>query len=108
MAVILKGDAFKITPLSDEEQYVAQDQITTWKFEVTPRKAGTQHLAICVSLRVPASPAQVLRKTIDIREEKIDVQAGLGQFPKVIAASWQWYVGTAVTAAGVVLSAIYH
>ncbi len=34
MAVTLKGDGFRITAYSDEEQSVTQEEITTWEFDI--------------------------------------------------------------------------
>jgi hypothetical protein len=53
MAVTLKGDGFRITPYSDEEQGVTQGGITTWEFDIRALKRGSQRLVMCVSLRVP-------------------------------------------------------
>ena len=109
MAVTLKGDGFRITPYSDEEQFVAQDGITTWEFDVRALKGGQQRLVMCVSLRIPVAGQPLEHKSIPVREATIDVQVGVpalvGNF---VAANWQWFIGTAVAIIAVVVAVIYH
>ena len=76
MAVALKGDAFRITAYSDDEQAVTQDGITTWEFDVQALKRGQQRLVMCVSLRIPIPGQPLEHKSIPVREATIDVQVG--------------------------------
>jgi hypothetical protein len=110
MAVTLKGDAFQITAYSDEEQGVTQDGITTWEFDIRALKRGQQHLAMCVSLRIPVPGQPLEHKSIPVREATIYVQVGapalVGQF---VSRNWQWFIGTAIAIAAVVVSVVlYH
>lgn len=109
MAVILKGDAFQITAYSDEEQGVAQDGITTWEFDIRALKRGQQRLVMCVSLRIPVPGQPLEHKSIPVREATINVQVGapalVGQF---VARNWQWFIGTAIAIAAVVVAVLYH
>jgi len=108
MAVTLKGDGFQITSYSDEEQGVSPDGVTMWEFDIRALKRGQQRLVIAVSLRVPVAGQPMERKSIPVREATIDVQVGapalIGHF---VAANWQWFVGTAIAIAAV-LVALFH
>ncbi len=109
MAVTLKGEGFRITAYSDEEQSVTQDAITTWEFDIRALKRGQQRLVMCVSLRIPVPGQSVEHKSIPVREATIDVQvrapALVGHF---VSGNWQWFIGTAIAIAAVVVAVIYH
>jgi hypothetical protein len=109
MAVTLRGDGFRITSYSDEEQGVSKDAPTKWEFDIRAEKRGQQRLVLSVSLQVlvPGWPSQ--RRSIPVREVTIDVQVGtpalVGHF---VSANWQWFVGTAIAIAAVVVAALIH
>ena len=109
MAVTLKGDRFRIEALSDEEQSVSQDRITSWEFDIRALERGRQRLVMSVSLRIPVPGETVQRMSIPVREATIDVQVGtpalIGRF---VAANWQWFVGTAVAVAAVIVTVVLH
>ncbi len=109
MAVTLKGDGFRITAYSDEEQRVTQDEITTWEFDVQALKRGQQRLVMSVSLRIPVPGQSLEHKSIPVREATINVHVGapalVGHF---VAANWQWFIGTAIAIAAVVVAVVYH
>lgn len=52
MAVRLAGTAFEITPLSSEEQLVANDTFTQWAWDIMPTEAGHRNLTLIVTARV--------------------------------------------------------
>jgi len=64
MAVTLKGDGFRVTAYSDEEQRVTPDEITTWEFDVQALKRGQQRLVMSVSLRIPVPGQPLEHKSI--------------------------------------------
>jgi kumamolisin len=112
MAVTLRGDGFRITANSEEEQSVTPDRITIWQFDIQALKRGQQRLVMSVSLRIPVPGQPVQRMSIPVREATIDVHVGtpalVGHF---VADNWQWFIGTAVAIAGVVagvLVAVLH
>jgi tetratricopeptide (TPR) repeat protein len=108
MAVTLHGDGFRITPYGDEEQSVTPDGITTWEFDIRALKRGQQRLVMSVSLRIPVAGQPLERKSIPVREATIDVQveafALIGRF---VAANWQWFVGTAIAIAAVLVAVLH-
>jgi hypothetical protein len=107
MAVNLTGDGFRIKAYSDEEQAVTQDGITTWEFDVRAIERGQQRLVMCVSLRIPVPGQPLERKSIPVREATIDVQVGVpalvGHF---VSGNWQWFIGTAIAIAAVVVAVL--
>jgi len=109
MAVTLKGDGFRIAAYSDEEQSVTQGEITTWEFDVRALKRGSQRLVMCVSLRIPVTGQPLEHKSIPVREAMIDVQVGapalVAQF---VSSNWQWFIGTAIAIAAVLVAVLYH
>jgi hypothetical protein len=109
IAVTLKGEAFRITAYSDEEQSVTQDEITTWEFDVRALKRGSQRLVMCVSLRIPVLGQSLEHKSIPIREAIIDVQVGAPALvAHFVSDNWQWFIGTAIAIAAVLVAMLFH
>jgi hypothetical protein len=109
MAVTLRGDGFRITAYSDEEQSVTQDGVTTWEFDIRALERGQQRLVMCVSLRIPVAGQPLEHKSIPVREATIDVQVSaptlVGHF---VSNNWQWFIGTAIAITAVVAAVLYH
>jgi hypothetical protein len=109
MAVTLKGDGFRIKAYSDEEQAVIQDGITIWEFDIYAIERGQQRLVICVSLRIPVPGQPSEHKSIPVREATINVQVGVpalvGHF---VSGNWQWFIGTAIAIAAVLVAVLVH
>jgi hypothetical protein len=108
MAVALKGDGFKISAYSDEEQLVTRNQITTWEFDITALKRGQQRLVISVSLRIPLPGQAAEHKSVPVREATIEVQVGAAAAMEFVTANWQWFVGTAIAIGGLVTAIVVH
>jgi hypothetical protein len=109
MAVTLKGDGFQIKPYSDEEQTVTPDSITIWEFDIYAIERGQQRLVISVSLRIPVPGQSLERKSIPVREATIDVQVGLpARVGHFVSGNWQWFIGTAIAIAAVVVAVLVH
>jgi len=109
MAITLKSDGFQITAYSDEEQVLTRNDVTTWEFDIQAIKSGPQRLVLCASLRIPAAGQTFKQKSIPVREFIIDVEA---RRPVLIAhfvsANWQWFIGTAIAIAAVIVAVLYH
>jgi kumamolisin len=109
MAVALKGDGFKITGYSDEEQRVSHDDVTAWEFDIEALKRGQQRLVLSVSLRVPVPGQPVERKSIPVRETTILVHVGTPALvAHFVAGNWQWAIATAIGIATLVVAIFYH
>jgi hypothetical protein len=109
MAMALRGDGFVVTSYSDEEQVISEDAVTTWEFDIRAKKRGEQRLVLSVSLRVPVLGWPSQHRSIPVREVTIDVRVGaparVGLF---VSANWQWFVGTSIAIAAVVVAALIH
>ena len=109
MAVTLKSDGFQITPYSDEEQRISENQITTWEFDIRALKRGPQLLVMSVSLRIPVPGQTSERKSIPVREVTIDVQVGeLALVGHFLASNWRWCITTAIAVAALLVAVLYH
>jgi hypothetical protein len=109
MAVTLKGDGFRITDYSDEEQGVTQEGISTWEFDICALKRGQQRLIMCVSLRIPVPGQPLEHKSIPVREATIEVQVWVpAVVTHFVSANWQWFIGTAIAIAAVLAAVLYH
>ena len=109
MAVALKGDGFKITGYSDEEQRVSHDDITAWEFDIEALKRGQQRLVLSVSLRVPVPGQPVEHKSIPVREATIVVHVGSPALvAHFIVGNWQWFIGTAIAVAAGLVAVLIH
>lgn len=109
MAVTLKGDGFGITPYSDEEQIVNRGTVTTWEFDIRAERRGQQRLVLSVSLRVPVQGWSSQNRSIPVREVTIDVQVGVATLVShFVSANWQWFIGTAIAIAAVVVAVLLH
>jgi eukaryotic-like serine/threonine-protein kinase len=108
MAVTLKGDGFRITGYSDEEQIVTDEGLTMWEYDIRALKRGQQRLVTCVSLRIPVAGQPLEHKSIPVREATIDVQVGA---PALVAyfivGNWQWFIGTAIAIAAVLVAVLH-
>jgi len=109
MAITLKSDGFQITAYSDEEQVLTRNDVTTWEFDIQAIKSGPQRLVLCASLRIPVAGQTFKQKSIPVREFTIDVEA---RRPVLIvhfvSANWQWFIGTAIAIATVIVAILYH
>jgi hypothetical protein len=109
MAVTLDGDGFRIKAYSDEEQAVTQDGITIWEFDICGIKRGQQRLVIRVSLRIPVPGQSFECQSIPVRETTIDVQVGVpARVGHFVSSNWQWFIGTAIAVAAVVVTVLVH
>ena len=105
-----EDDGLEIKSYSDKEQIVTQDETTTWEFAILACKRGQQRLVMSVSLRIPVPGQQEPKsKSIPVREETINVQVGAPALAAhFISGNWQWFVGTAIAIAALVVAVLYH
>lgn len=109
MAVFLKSDGFNITAYSDEEQIVTRKESTTWEFDIRAIKTGMQRLILRVSLRIPIAGQFLTAKSIPVHEAIINVQVRRTALAvKFVSANWQWFIGTMIAIAAVVVAILYH
>jgi hypothetical protein len=102
MEVELRGDTFKIAPLSKPNQVVAPT--ARWQYDVWPLRAGLHTLTLSVSLSlenlVPGAPPSS-RISVPVFERQIRIRVNLGYSTRsFLASNWQWLVGTGIGAGG--------
>jgi len=108
MAVTLKGDGFRISAYSDEEQIVTHEGLTMWEYDIRALKRGQQRLVTCVSLRIPVAGQPFEHKSIPVREATIDVQVGAPALVAyLVVGNWQWFIGTAIAIAAVLVAVLH-
>jgi hypothetical protein len=109
MAVTLKGEAFHIAAYSDEEQSVTPEGISTWEFDIRALRRGSQRLVMCVSLRIPVPGQRLEHKSIPVREAVIDVHVGAPALvAHFVSDNWQWFIGTVIAIAAVLVAILFH
>lgn len=90
MEAQLTGRGFAIEALTPDLQAVTSQQVTRWKWEVTPTEHGQQtlHLAISAHIDVAGRDAPLVVRTFD-REIRVDitVQQRVSNF---LQKNWQW------------------
>lgn len=101
MKMSLTGADFDITPLSTEEQFIADNTPTTWEWQITPKHSGTLslHLAATVELNDLSKDFAAVDRTIAVQVDPVNAlenffQANtvwaLGVLSAAIASIWTW------------------
>lgn len=95
MKSVLRGEHFKITPLTSEEQLISEKDSTEWSFVVVPQEEGKQKLHLTVSVVVKLSDGQEKTRDFPAKEETINVT--VSPFVRVASfaeAEWHWILTT--------------
>jgi|GEM_PF-1184378 len=93
MKVKLVGNTFDIMPLSTEEQFIEEENYTSWYWDVTPRVSGNQSLKFTVSIGMGNNMKDIIFKT-----EYINVNVSIvNEVINFIKINWQWIVGFIMT-----------
>jgi hypothetical protein len=90
MEAQLTGRGFAIEALTPDLQAVTSQQITRWKWEVTPTEYGphTLHLAVSAHIDVAGRDAPLVARTFD---RQIQVEITIPQrVSGFIQKNWQW------------------
>lgn len=90
------GQAFEIQPLHDSEiQPVdAREGPTTWQWQVTSKKGGTQILTLVIYRLIQFEGAEYWRQVESYRAD-INVEVSFGQH--ILAFDWKWLGGLLIT-----------
>lgn len=94
MKANLSGSGFNILNILPDEQAVLSDSTTSWKWEVTPIKAGTQHLNLSMSadINVAGRDAPIIiqtyRKSIEVSVSPVTRVSRLLNF---LSSNWEWF-----------------
>lgn len=101
MKMSLTSADFDITPLSTQEQFIADNTPTSWEWEITPKHSGTLslHLAATVELNDLSKDFAAVDRTIAVQVDPVNAaenffQANavwaLGVIGAAIASIWTW------------------
>jgi hypothetical protein len=90
MEAQLTGRGFAIEALTPDLQAIASQQVTRWKWEVTPTEHGRQtlHLALSAQIDVAGRDAPLVVRTFD-RDIQVDITFPQRAFG-FIEKNWQW------------------
>jgi hypothetical protein len=97
MEVRLSGEpAFDIRPITPLVQAITKDQITEWKWQVTPLQRGKQILFLTASIYI-VDKATDIPRVVESLEREITVEVTI---PELLAGLWndywQWILATVV------------
>lgn len=74
MAATLHGSTFQITPLTKEEQAIADDSFTVWNWEIRPLDWGKQTLYLNVCARLLLQNAKEERRCSSVYQRDISIE----------------------------------
>ena len=75
--------------------------LARWEYDVTPVRAGSQTLTLCVSLRIDSPHASSGRIAVPVLERQIQVRVNVGYgIQRFTANNWQWVAGTVIGLGG--------
>jgi hypothetical protein len=102
MAVQLRGDAaFAIAALSELEQPVGRMEATTWEFDVRGEQPGRHALTAIVTLRLPLTGRDDLRRSVPVLERTVRIRvAPLYAGGLFLQDNWKWLIATAIAVGG--------
>lgn len=90
----LVGDGFEIEPLGDEEKNVSSEGLTSWMWDVTPVRSGTQPLVLLMTIKVRIPGGGNETKELPVFSKPSQV-AGSPAYATVrfLRGRWPWFVG---------------
>jgi hypothetical protein len=81
MSVTLNGGAaFQVAPAGPQVQGISRKQVTTWKWNVTPKMLGTQYLILSFDAIITLNGKDAI-KNVRTLTEAIEVEVGLPETP---------------------------
>lgn len=90
MSAVLKSSGFEIIKLTPETQAISFEEITDWKWEITPIKRGEQTLYLTISAILFVNGERTPRK-IESYREKIYIKVTFMQLLSFfIKDKWNW------------------
>lgn len=95
MEAILKGDAFKITRLSSDQQVLPPGDFAQWAWDVVPLESGSHSLQLLISVRLksPEFGEETYSHPVLEREIKVEVSPYY-VVATFLASYWHWIVAT--------------
>lgn len=106
-AARLDGPGFDLAPSGEQEQYLAEGAEIGWRWSLTPRRSGSQRLALALALRwKPQSGAFTSPREVTIYSKSLDIQVhsflGMTQTQALVAAIFSLLFGGGLGALAIV------
>jgi len=98
------GAGVDVQPLGKDEQSVAGGGFAEWRWNVTPKRSGSQRLTVTIIAHLTYPNGRDIPKTLRTLTQKIEVSANVGDSIKTFFASyWQWLTTTLIIPIGLFL-----
>jgi hypothetical protein len=100
MQASLSGLAFDIVAITPDEQAIASKGITSWQWEVVPKKEGSQRLYLSLTALFDVNGKDT-KRSIKTFEKVIEVEVTPFQRARLfISGNWQWLWATFIAPVG--------
>lgn len=98
------GAGIDVQPLGKDEQSVAGGGFAEWRWNVTPKRAGSQRLTATIIAHLTYPNGRDIPKTLRTLTRKVEVSANAGDSIKTFLATyWQWLTTTLIIPIGLFL-----
>lgn len=110
MAATLKGESFKIEPLSHEQQIIRENGSTSWAWRIAPLDSGIMVLELVVSIRTKIDENSWEVQDLPVYKEQILVESNTPYSVKTFLSDhWMYFLsGIGAFIAGVLLTLISY
>jgi len=91
------GAGVDVQALGKDEQSVAGGGFAEWRWNVTPKRSGSQRLTVTIIAHLTYPNGRDIPKTLRTLTQKVEVSANAGDSIKTFLASyWQWLTTTLI------------
>jgi len=98
------GAGVDVQALGKDEQSVAGGGFAEWRWNVTPKRSGSQRLTVTIIAHLTYPNGRDIPKTLRTLTRKVEVNANAGDSIKTFLASyWQWLTTTLIIPIGLFL-----
>jgi hypothetical protein len=98
------GAGVDVQALGKDEQSVAGGGFAEWRWNVTPKRSGSQRLTATIIAHLTYPNGRDIPKTLRTLTRKVEVSANVGDSIKTFLASyWQWLTTTLIIPIGLFL-----
>lgn len=98
------GAGLDVQALGKDEQSVAGGGFAEWRWNVTPKRTGSQRLTVTIIAHLTYPNGRDIPKTLRTLTQMVEVSANVGDSVKTFLASyWQWLTTTLIIPIGLFL-----
>lgn len=95
------GAGVDVQALGKDEQSVAGGGFAEWRWNVTPKRSGSQRLTVTIIAHLTYPNGRDIPKTLRTLTRKVEVSANVGDSIKTfLAGYWQWLTTTLIIPIG--------